>query len=188
MRANLFKTRKPMPSSVSFYISEFLKDCHPTNAYICALVWYTETRACAFSALLARRSGQRPRNRTRASQRPQSCRAHHWAAFISVKLSKYMAAMRDISQPLPSSRTPCSIPIQIAWMPVEGEGRGKRKESKQGWGGREGARELRKHNRTEGRGRAAESLAGPTNRALNSWRVESRVRCDKSELVVCYAT
>ena len=62
MRANLFKTRKPMPSSVSFYISEFLKDCHPTNAYICALVWYTETRACAFSALLARRSGQRPRN------------------------------------------------------------------------------------------------------------------------------
>ena len=26
-----------MPSSVSFYISEFLKDCHPTNAYIYAL-------------------------------------------------------------------------------------------------------------------------------------------------------
>ena len=72
MRANLFKTRKPMPSSVSFYISEFLKDCHPTNAYICALVWYTETRACAFSALLARRSGQRPRNRTRLNARDRA--------------------------------------------------------------------------------------------------------------------
>ena len=33
MRDNLIKTSKPMPSSVSFYISEFLKGCHPTNAY-----------------------------------------------------------------------------------------------------------------------------------------------------------
>ena len=33
MRANLFETSKLMPSSVSFYNSEFLKGCHPSKAY-----------------------------------------------------------------------------------------------------------------------------------------------------------
>ena len=39
MRANLFKTRNPMPSGVSIYISGFLKACHPTNAY--TVLWYS---------------------------------------------------------------------------------------------------------------------------------------------------
>ena len=33
MRANLFETSNLMPSSVSFYNSEFLKGCHPSKAY-----------------------------------------------------------------------------------------------------------------------------------------------------------